>query len=155
MDEDPYIAESEPENREPQVRCRGHTGGSLPDSVPEPLGAYESPDAKEGQCEEPSEGCKHPRQGVFLPKVQQEVARAHRRSLHPKNVREAEGDDKCKAHEKPLMDRSGTLTERLPLIVDVDTGVEQGNEKNGVVVTQWHRHFGRGGAVKRIEIGFR
>lgn len=56
-------------------------------------------------------------------------------------MREAEDDDKSKARKQPLVNGPLALAERVPLVVDIDTRVEQGDEEDGIVVAQWHGHF--------------
>jgi len=55
-------------------------------------------------------------------------------------MREAEGNNKSEANEKPLMYGMLTLTKRVPLVPDIYTRVDQGNKKDAIVIAQWHRH---------------
>jgi len=56
MDDDPNIAEDQPEDREPQMSRRWHADGRFMKDVPKPLRTDAGPQSEEGQGEEPCEG---------------------------------------------------------------------------------------------------
>lgn len=103
VNNDPDVAQRQPEHREPQVHVCGHTLRSVSHDIHQPFSAQQGPTHKERKCKSPCEGSHQPRQPILLPEIQQELTRVGG-VVHAKQVGHAKDDHATIAGQEPHVD---------------------------------------------------
>jgi hypothetical protein len=60
---------------------------------------------------------------------------------HTKHVSDPEDNHERETDKKPLMNRMCTLAKRIPFSMNINAGIDQGYQQDGIVISQWHRHL--------------